>query len=387
MSSLFNMPWQQAFDASGNTLAGAKLYFYVAGTATPKNVYANIDLSVALPNPVVANGGGRFAPIYLDDSAYKIMLYNANDELIWSADNVYIQAIDADAAAALAAIQNVAVSAGYSQIEAEDPNNFAKAIYKYGNAGNFYTDAGSQDNVYVLQGFNSYSRPNDYYAGFSAEFVCSRPNTSAAAYVNVQNLGLKSIKRWDGTDLSAGDLYGIVKIVYNGTVFLLHENNNLWKVGDIKTSILPDNHNDWFLCNGQALKRVEYPVLFALIGTNFGEGDGATTFNLPDYRGKFLRGLGGDSAADIYTTQAEGLPDITGNFKNGSSNTLGLDGAMYYLGSNSSAFPNGRVDGGADANWTTGDCAFDASRSNAIYGASEHVTPINQAVNFFIKVK
>ncbi len=127
--------------------------------------------------------------------------------------------------------------------------------------------------------------------------------------------------------------------------------------------------------------------MYALLGDSFGSGDGSTTFNLPDYRGKFLRGLGGDSAADIYTTQAEGLPNITGNFKNGSSNTLGLGGAMYYLGSNSSAFPNGRVDGGADANWTTGDCAFDASQSNAIYGASEHVTPVNQAVNYFIRAK
>ena len=158
-------------------------------------------------------------------------------------------------------------------------------------------------------------------------------------------------------------------------------------VGDIKASLQTANHGNWLLCDGSAVSRTTYADLFALIGDGFGSGDGSTTFNLPDYRGKFLRGLGGDSEADVYTTQAEGLPNITGNFKNGSSNTLGLDGAMYYLGSNSSAFPNGRVDGGADANWTTGDCAFDASRSNAIYGASEHVTPVNQAVNYFIRAK
>ncbi|MGN0912029.1 MAG: hypothetical protein ACI4OE_01855, partial [Alphaproteobacteria bacterium] len=40
-------------------------------------------------------------------------------------------------------------------------------------------------------------------------------------------------------------------------------------------------------------------------------------------------------------------------------------------------------DGGSSAAYFT----FDASRSNAIYGASSHVTPVNQAVNYFIKVK
>jgi microcystin-dependent protein len=47
----------------------------------------------------------------------------------------------------------------------------------------------------------------------------------------------------------------------------------------------------WLKCNGAAVSRSTYAVLFAAIGTLYGAGDGTTTFNLPDYRGEFLRGL------------------------------------------------------------------------------------------------
>lgn len=42
--------------------------------------------------------------------------------------------------------------------------------------------------------------------------------------------------------------------------------------------------------NGAAVSRTAYSALFASVGTTFGAGDGATTFNLPDLRGEFLRG-------------------------------------------------------------------------------------------------
>lgn len=47
----------------------------------------------------------------------------------------------------------------------------------------------------------------------------------------------------------------------------------------------------WLKANGAAVSRDSYSALFAAIGTTFGVGDGATTFNLPDLRGEFLRGF------------------------------------------------------------------------------------------------
>lgn len=153
-------------------------------------------------------------------------------------------------------------------------------------------------------------------------------------------------------------------------------------VGDIKASLQTANHGNWLLCDGSAVSRTTYADLFTLIGTNFGAGDGSTTFNLPDYRGKFLRGLGGDSAANMHTTQAEGLPNITqsditiftskindGFLKNTSTSTFSVSG------------------GGGFANNGIASFSVDASRSSAVYGASNHVTPINQAVNYFIRAK
>ncbi len=46
----------------------------------------------------------------------------------------------------------------------------------------------------------------------------------------------------------------------------------------------------YFHCNGAAVSRATYSNLFSAIGTTYGVGDNTTTFNLPDYRGQFLRG-------------------------------------------------------------------------------------------------
>ena len=157
--------------------------------------------------------------------------------------------------------------------------------------------------------------------------------------------------------------------------------NKLWKIGDIKASVKNANHDNWFLCNGQAINRVTYSELFALIGTKFGAGDGTTTFNLPDYRGKFLRGLGGNSASDIYTTQAEGLPNITGSFQVKAGASASDWAGSFFAGESITADQYGGTFG------RTNVTQFSAQRSSAIYGASSHVTPINQAVNYFIKAK
>ncbi|MER9870212.1 tail fiber protein [Mesorhizobium sp. M0136] len=47
----------------------------------------------------------------------------------------------------------------------------------------------------------------------------------------------------------------------------------------------------WLKCNGQAVSRTTYADLFAAIGTSWGVGDAVSTFNVPDFRGEFLRGF------------------------------------------------------------------------------------------------
>lgn len=57
------------------------------------------------------------------------------------------------------------------------------------------------------------------------------------------------------------------------------------------SEVIPEN---WLLCNGQAISRTEYAELFAFLGTKFGDGDGSTTFNLPDKRKRFGLGKAGE---------------------------------------------------------------------------------------------
>lgn len=58
----------------------------------------------------------------------------------------------------------------------------------------------------------------------------------------------------------------------------------------------PDSYLE---CNGQAVSRTEYDVLFARVGTTFGAGNGSTTFNLPDLRGEFIRGWDNGRGVDV----------------------------------------------------------------------------------------
>lgn len=58
-----------------------------------------------------------------------------------------------------------------------------------------------------------------------------------------------------------------------------------------ESSLSPAVLNAWIPCDGRAISRTTYANLYAAIGTRWGSGDGSTTFNVPDLRGLFLRGV------------------------------------------------------------------------------------------------
>ena len=67
----------------------------------------------------------------------------------------------------------------------------------------------------------------------------------------------------------------------------------------------------YLYCGGAAVSRTTYADLFALLGTTHGTGDGSTTFNLPDYRGRFLRGL--DDGVGLDTSRTIGSEQANSN--------------------------------------------------------------------------
>lgn len=108
----------------------------------------------------------------------------------------------------------------------------------------------------------------------------------------------------------------------------------------------------WLECDGSEVSRATYPHLFRAIGTSWGAGDGSTTFNLPDYRGKVRVGQGtgtvtedGEDADvstgdDTLTVASNNTKWITGmavvfNLTSGTITGLSDDTTYYVIRNNS----------------------------------------------------
>ena len=154
---------------------------------------------------------------------------------------------------------------------------------------------------------------------------------------------------------------------------------SLLSPGDIIFS-LTSSKDGCLLCNGATPSRTTYADLFAAIGTKFGEGDGKTTFGIPDARGKFFEGLpSGQAIGKIYS---DGLPNVTGStpFSVFSHDTSIGDftKAFYSIakGTTGTTYPG-------NDQWHR--LGLDLSKGNSIYGASTRVQPAAVCANAFIK--
>lgn len=81
----------------------------------------------------------------------------------------------------------------------------------------------------------------------------------------------------------------------------------------------------WLLCAGQAVSRTTYGALFAAIGTTYGTGNGSTTFNLPDLRGRVVAGrdnMGGTAASRLTSTTITSGAETLGNVGGGQTHLL-----------------------------------------------------------------
>lgn len=142
----------------------------------------------------------------------------------------------------------------------------------------------------------------------------------------------------------------------------------------------------YLLCNGATINRTSYKDLFDAIGTTYGSGDGSTTFNIPDLRGCYLRGSGGN-AATMGTKQDSAAPNITGRLgavcHGGDSNknpvTNIADGCFSKTyGSGWGPEQNG------SSGWSLGH--MDASRSSSVYQSDvTEVRTVNYATQYIIK--
>ncbi len=89
----------------------------------------------------------------------------------------------------------------------------------------------------------------------------------------------------------------------------------------------------WLKCNGAAVSRATYAALFSAIGTTYGAGDGATTFNVPDDRGEFIRcwddSRGVDAGRVFGSAQADAFKSHTHPMGDGIGSGASTGGLNY----------------------------------------------------------
>ena len=140
-------------------------------------------------------------------------------------------------------------------------------------------------------------------------------------------------------------------------------------------------------CSGAAVSRSTYSALFSAIGTTYGAGDGSSTFNLPNLRGEFIRGLdngrGVDSNRAMGSFQDHGIPAMKGHI----SDAHGQSRLQTFA---QSGFTN-VFDGVGTSSWRTsihavsGNYASIMFDSTNVIPAADHVRPRNVAMMYCIK--
>lgn len=130
-----------------------------------------------------------------------------------------------------------------------------------------------------------------------------------------------------------------------------------------------DGSYNWLECNGQSISKTVYPELFALVGGQ-----------VPDLRGLFLRGHGGNSAA-LGEQQGHAMRDISasGSISVGFGGYLSGSGIFKPVGSHKVTV----IRGTWDNNWSSTNYGLDLSAGGV--PVANEVRPDNQAVRYLIR--
>ena len=174
-----------------------------------------------------------------------------------------------------------------------------------------------------------------YSTGLTVRFVPANSNTGAAT-INVNSIGAKNIYL-NGAALVGYELRKNcpVQLHYDGTQFniVAGAHGDGTPIAAVKPFAGTTVPNGFLLCYGQAVSRTTYADLFGAISTTYGTGDGSTTFNIPDLRGRVVAGkddMGGTSANRL-TDQSGGLNgDTLGDTGGSETHTLTSDELPSY---------------------------------------------------------
>lgn len=186
-------------DTNGVPIVGAKLFYFAAGTTTPKAVYANSGLTVPHPHPIPANAFGRFPQVFAGEGDYKYRVTTAGGSLIEEFDNL------AGAPAIVAPVDDTVIGyeTGDIKVRFDDQviSGFVRANGKtIGNAASGATERANADtealfthfwnrdanhNLLTISGGRGASAAADY----AAAKTIALPNAEGAALMGLGNMG------------------------------------------------------------------------------------------------------------------------------------------------------------------------------------------------------
>jgi microcystin-dependent protein len=270
------------------------------------------------------------------------------------------------------------------------------------------------------QGFDTFAHLHGTMIAFVPHATCG-----ATVTLNVDSLGAKPLRTSPGVELPSG-------LLIQGTPYVATYNNTdgafylrgfyalpyAIPVGGLLPYVGSSAPNSSFaLPFGQAISRTTYAGLFALAGTTFGVGDGSTTFNLPDLRGRAVFGLdnmggsavsritaaggnfdgtvlGGAGGAQNHTLTITELPQHTHgvtepNSGQGHQHPITPDGGTYrILRTSSSGVTDYALSGGSAQSSTavTGFATTGITINNTGSGAAYSILPPAMVVAFILRV-
>jgi microcystin-dependent protein len=310
----------QVVDSAGDPATGWKWNTYLAGTSTPQATYTTADGDVAQSNPVVINSLGlpTTGIIFLvENIAYKLVLTDADDVVQKTYDDITGVAI----VSAASFTEWISYTASPTYISATS-----------------FSVAGDQRSIFnVGRRLKTTNTAGTIYSTISAVAYTSLTTITVVNDSGTLDSGLSSviygiISSENGSLPIRRDVIPAFADVTDPTKWLRVDVANVPAATVVVQStgaggILPAGigplpyagssiPSGWLECDGSEVSRTTYAALYTAIADTWGDGDGATTFNLPDMRGKTIIGDGtGTTTEDVTASSGDGFTVASNNTK------------------------------------------------------------------------
>lgn len=345
----------RAFDADGMPVAGAKVSFFDSGTDIPRLVYSDVGATVPHPLEIEADGNGVFPPVYVTggvpvravmknpagvmlagypmDPAFMVSAGEAQASGITFQPTGSIPALNVQEAIEMVAAANIqpladvgwGIDGNGPLILDIDATNKPSGVYRFNGTTNGTFPAGIDKAIGGIVRIERRAAGNaimTLQSGGSTVHYVRVLDTAWTAWAQLLDASTHDAGAWNaGADanpkaisplLLRGAILAapVATLTANGLLSAadkaMIDNGASW-VGSMRPYIGNASPSaNWVICDGRELSRITHAALFALCGTAYGAGNGTTTFNIPDTRGRFPLGIGAGAGLTNRTLGVKG---------------------------------------------------------------------------------